>query len=181
MNLPDRIAKLRRMAEHPRSNTNEAALARAELERLERDHPSTAARFTMRTDARPLTGEDIDELFIKHGAPADWVRANSIAQAWRERDNRQARGQLCPGDAGYYEWARKRAVGERLLIWHTSRWDKPISHSVIVPDSEATIDRLTATVYVMSDGTRFRRVGEFPGYKVGENGRSGRTFIVRAP
>lgn len=79
MSVAGRAAKLRAMAEHPRSNPNEAALARAELERLERLHPGSTAK------REPVS-------WVAVGRAADFTEFERLwAEMQRQEEERLAR------------------------------------------------------------------------------------------
>ena len=180
MNASDRMAKLRRLADHPATPPHEAALARQMLERMERAHPGA---------------EEPDLNWLKVGRSRDPIE---FARLFREQMIRDAHCYFCgiriarpwaetispvrcpkhllvlvPGDKGYYAWARERTVGERLEIRHTCQDPKHVRDF-------ATIVRMTETQYEMDSRRRYRRKGHCPGYQVGEDGRTGRFFIVSA-
>ncbi len=161
--MSTRADKLRAMAEHPRSNPHEAAVARAELERLLASTPVESAE--------QKHVRETEELLIRHGCPPDIARAGSAAH-WA-RVARRARGVFSPDDPGYREWAGGRSVGETVMVsgHEGGAWWEPGRRAV---SRKVTIERVTATQYVMTDGTRFRRTG----YRVGEDGRSGRTYLM---
>lgn len=88
---------------------------------------------------------------------------------------RQAAGVLEPGERGYYDWARTLKVGDTLRVGHIGDALKAWESGALV-----TIERMTKTQYVMSNGHRYRRAGRFPGYKVGEDGSSGtRHYLLK--
>jgi hypothetical protein len=80
---------------------------------------------------------------------------------------------LIPGELGYYQWARTLKVGDRLRVKADGDIESWRTGPLI------TIERMTATQYIASDGHRYRRAGQFPGYRVGEDGRNGRRYIVK--
>lgn len=162
MKVADRIAKLRRMAEHPTSNPHEAAIARAEMERLLKAHPDTKPASVKRNDWRPYWADAARFCFLC-SAPLDrvyWMVTRCPTHA----------GDKTPGEAGYYEWAKTLNAGDRVLVSAGPHGKRFVYHT--------TIERVTKTQYVVSGGDRFRRAGQYPGYKCGEDGRSGRSHFV---
>jgi len=142
------------MAEHPTSNTNEAAIARAEMERLRLEHPSVSRQAYI------------------DGFPYD----TDIAEAIREVRTREEAGVRVPGDAGYYAWARTLSVGDTVVLGRTGYigdWSTGTKVSVM---------RMTKSQYIMSNGEKYRRTGKLPGYKVGETYNQGyRKFFMCVP
>lgn len=163
----DRREKLRRLAEHPTTPLYEAAAARARLAETgplnlgaALDNAATAILNRWRRERYP---------------DLDW---DGIEAAQRARSERVRTKRWSPDDAEYAPWARSLAVGANVRV----RCDPGISEGLErgIRDADAPhamIARVTATRYVMADGRRFRRAGQFPGYMVGEDGRNGRHWI----
>lgn len=164
----NRIAKLRRMAEHPTSNPHEAEIARKEMERLLREQPPFAdvpdAIFAAMGTSRERYGAER----ASRWSGVDW---DAIERSIAAEIDRKFTGKLAPGDDGYKNWACTRGVGS---VVDTRRSDGKTS------PGELTVARMTETQYIMSDGSRYRRSGKSPGYKVGEDGSDGnRTYLVK--
>lgn len=163
----DRLAKLRRMAEHPTSNPHEAAIAREEMERLEREHVPFANVPDCIFAAMGTNRQRYEAERAARWPGVDWP---AIEQSERDKAERYRTGALTPGDGGYYEWARTLRPGTWVEVRSTLNYETRM----------AIVERMTATQYIMSDGSRFRRAGQYPGYKVGETGQNGRTYLVKA-
>lgn len=181
-----RLQKLADMATHPTANPHEAASARAEIARL---------KATGHVEAPP----PLSWLDVAHSPDLDTFARRYAEMDRRERATPKIRNcwicgmrlapsfglsfppTRCPlhahtktsGDDGYNEWARALKIGEAVLV-HEGR---PKGAFEVPP--RLTIVRQTATQHVMSDGTRYRRAGDYPGGKVGEDGRCGwRTYLI---
>jgi hypothetical protein len=173
---PDRIAKLRALAEHPDTPRHEAANARAEIERLRaKGAVEEAPPLSWLDVGRSANIEEFEARYremMRRERPAHWGQER--ARTIREAAERRARGIFIPGEAGYYKWAGSLKVGDEVDV----HWchDAQLGHV-----ERETITRVTATRYFTSDGRAFRRTGKHPGYLVGETGHTGRTYLVGVP
>jgi hypothetical protein len=200
-----RIAKLRALGDPARNpNEHEAAAARAEADRLEREAPKPKARLSwadvagaggkatferlyhdmmvqQREDDARIVGDATHRFYERMVANAhcyvcgvklspEWARAVSLSRC---RPHVPA---LFPDDEGYNAWASALQVGARVEVRHSG---SPLIVGKLDPPTFVTIVRLTPTQYVMDDGTRYRRSRPHPGYRVGEDGRSGRHFVCK--
>lgn len=166
-----RIDKLRDMAEHPRSNPHEAALARAEMERLRArgvtDDGERAARSLLdrlRDDYSEKSMRRVyDDFRARFGyRPVDWTKEPPAVCT------------AMPSSKRVIAWA---VVGARALVCHYVNW-MIYEGPPLRCDEALTVVRTTPSMLIMSDGSRYR----LNGYKVGQTGRDGiRTYIVHAP
>jgi hypothetical protein len=157
MNVSARIQKLRRMAEHPTANPHEAAIARAEALKLEDAHPHAVRR-------------ESDDIWMMFGARPEFIEMARKAEAAKKA--RARFGVLVCGESGYYAWARTLNVGD------TVRFVRMFESEMWRTGPRLTVVRMTKTRYVMNDGSRFRRAGQFPGYEVAEARKPRAAYIV---
>jgi hypothetical protein len=171
MSISDRIAKLQRMAEHPRSNPHEAQLAREEMERLKKAHPESGDNSWLHVGS----SKDFDEFEKRYADMINRERAGSmddlVGQAFRHVANR------------VHAANRTKLFAASLKVGDQAQTAFDISGLVYngppLESKTMTVARLTATQIIFDDGSRFRRTGQFPGYKVGEDGRAGyRTYVI---
>ena len=184
MSVSTRMAKLRAMAEHPRSNPNEAAVARAELERLEKLHPAVAA-------APP------DLSWLDVGRAPDFESFAEMFAEMRRRDEERLARVMGPEAFARYqqrmaEWRAKRAWhdAERAAYHRRSPQRREIAHwwSALRPGDQVrtlhdlgcyegpplpsevlTVTRRTGSYVWTDDGSGWRQTS----YKRGEDGRNG--------
>lgn len=195
MAVADRIAKLRRMAEHPASNPHEAAIARTEMERLQRAHPqaSPAAAngpLTWADVARAGNTAQFEELLRRMEQQDEERFAAAIgperyAEYRRQMEERRARRAWFDEECRLYprtdrlrseaaRWTATLRAGDRVRTLH----DIGAYEGPPLPSEILIVERRTPSgVVVMTDGSKWNNYG----YKRGETGREGfRTFIVAA-